>query len=235
MNTASPILSTFSTADLLAELNRLREANGKKPLSSWKASRVELEQRVQQEQPAPAAPVTAAPDAAVVAKAIKPNAGKAFLGALRDVLNGADPDHIVDTMKAHGVEPKVTKIEATAPELTKPAKRKAAIDAQVQKAIDTDTPTTKIDLRIKPRKQVKPTKTEKVADTANAARQGKKTKTPAATGKGEFAIYLESIGLEGRVARAKLRRAKIKPINGRYELTDAVKAALTADGRKKTK
>lgn len=233
------ITETTSIADMLAHLNILREANGKKALSSWKNSRVELELRIGQETPPPA-------------PAPKSNVASAFMGALRDVMNGADPDHIADTMKAHGVEPKVTKVEATAPELTKPAKRKAAIDSMVNKAVVTDTPTTVIEvnkaarsLRKEASDATKLSKLGKVTVTAKPKKQepnpdlrkkevkAKATKNTAPQGKGEFAKYLESIGMEGRVARAKLRRAKIAPVDGRYPLTDAVKTALASDGRKK--
>lgn len=207
------ITDTTPLADMLAHLNTLRVANGKKELSSWKNSRLELELRIQQETPpAAAAPVAApAPDVAKVAEVI-------------------------------AADVPVTKVAATAPELTKPAKRKAAIDTMVTKAVDTDTPTTVIDVK-KASKGLPKLKTSKKEfnDMLEAGLKKSKKDKPAKQkpstpqGKGEFALYLESIGMEGRVARAKLRRAKIKPVDGRYPLTDAVKAALASDGRKKDK
>lgn len=200
------ITDTTSIADMLAHLNTLRVANGKKELSSWKNSRLELELRIQQETPpAAAAPVAApAPDVAKVAEVI-------------------------------AADVPVTHVPASAPELTKPAKRKAAIDTIVKKAVDTDTPTTVIDVKKASKKAAKAAKPKKdKAPTTDRVKAPKATKT-ATGGKGEFALYLESIGMEGRVARAKLRRAKIKPVDGRYPLTDAFKAALASDGRKKDK
>lgn len=190
-----------STADLLADLNTLRLANGKTELKSWKASRADLELRIQQEQPAPTTPTpTPAPVAADIAKAL-------------DIAVGNDVP--------------VTTVPASAPELTQPAKRKAVIKKMVDKAIETDTPTTVIDVKAAARKVKK-------ADKGTKPAKAPKTSIP--QGKGDFAKYLESIDMEGRVARAKLRRAKIaKNADGRYDLTDEVKAALASDGRKKDK
>lgn len=218
-------LALIPTPALLKHLNELREANGKKPLASWKASRDDLLLRITQEAPAPTQPAPQpSPDPVVIAEAVAGTPGKPI--------------------------PEVTHVPASTPELTQPVKRRAAINTLVTKAIDTDTPTTVVDVKAAGKlPKLKTSKKEfndmleagnkkPQKDTTESAARTKKTEKKIfgidkPQGKGEFALYLESINMEGRVARAKLRRAKISPVDGRYPLTDAVKAALASDGRKK--
>lgn len=205
-----------TTIELLADLNMLRQAAGKAPLSSWKASRAELLTRIAELTPgqhlgATPAPAQPAPDMSAIADAI-----------------AAAP---------------VTKVAATAPELTVPAKRNAAIKGMVEQSIATETPTSVIDIKIASRKL---SKAEKKASSHDKLRKGEKlgkkpvaaqdikTKSPkqVTAPKSELTTFLVTIDMDPKIARAKLRRAGF---SAPYQITPELKAALTGDARKKSK
>lgn len=198
-----------STADLLSDLNALRIAAGKTALSSWKASRADLIERIAQMQPAPVATAPVAADPKAIA----------------EVINADVP---------------VTVIPATAPELTKPAKRNAAIAKIVNTSVEQDKPTTVIEvnkaarsLRKEASDATKLAKLGKVttpkAKATKSTKAAPKTTTPSTN---EFGAYLQSISMDAKIARAKLRRAGF---SAPYAVTAELKAALTTDARKKAK
>jgi len=206
-----------TTADLLSTLNTLRAITGKAPLTSWKASRADLLERIEQLTPAsnlsaPKTPAAPAPDlAAAIAAAEVP----------------------------------VTVIPASAPELTKPATRKAAIAKIVNTAVTTDTPTTVVGVNQAARslrkeasdatklsklgKVTTKTETKKLKDRPAVKVTTKTTTTPAVN---ELGAYLATINMDAKIARAKLRRAGF---SAPYTITAELKAALAGDARKKAK
>lgn len=232
-NTELPI------SDLLSTLNALRAAEGKPVLKSWKASRADLQQRIKDMTPGThrlaQEPI---PDTAVIAQALegkpvpqpKPKAG-AFLQAVKDVLNGANPDTITNALTA---DVPVTKVPN--PIFDKEAERQAAINAQVDKnlkARDEDKPAPAIKSIALPKRKQKTTpaetnaKARQIVKESNAKAKAPKTTT---TTPNEFTAYLKSIGMDAKIARAKLRRSGM---SAPYIVNDALKAALTGDKRKK--
>lgn len=187
---------TNTIASRLETLNALRATIGKAPLTGWKNSSADLDQRIAELTPsvhiehAPSAAVS--PDlAAAVAASNKP----------------------------------VTKVPATSKELTGAAKRKAIIDQIADKSVKADKPTTVIDAKAASRqlrRVAKKTKTPKAKKSTAVAT------TPRSTN--EFGVYLASINLDPKMARATLRR---KGFSAPYTLTAELKAALKTDGRKK--
>lgn len=83
-------------------------------------------------------------------------------------------------------------------------------------------------------KKVKPSKLQRTADAANAARTkaapAKVKKTTTTKSPTAFAALLQELKLDAKQARATLRR---KGFSAPYEVTPALRAALTTDSRKK--
>lgn len=131
---------TNTIASRLETLNALRATIGKAPLTGWKNSSADLDQRIAELTPsvhiehAPSAAVS--PDlAAAVAASNKP----------------------------------VTKVPATSKELTGAAKRKAIIDQIADKSVKADKPTTVIDAKAASRQLAKKTKTPKAKKSTAVA------------------------------------------------------------------
>lgn len=145
---------------------------------------------------------------------------------VRPTSTPVSPD-LAAAIEASDVKPTI--VATTAPELTKQAKRTAVIKQIADKSVKANVPTTVIDAKAagrQLRKATKKTAPKKVATKTT-------TKAPRATSTNEFAAYLATIDMLPKVARAKLRRANIATVNGRYEVTPELKKALTSDARKK--
>lgn len=199
----------------LDTLNALRTANGKVPLVTWKNAEALLDQRIAEETP-------------TYSTAAKPRSQVAtdFLSAVRDVLNGADPDMIADAVKAG----KVTVLPA-APEVRTNARRKAVIQQIANTHVAADTPVTVIDAKAASRALRKADKKSKAPKTTTKkTTTAAKVTTPKATN--EFGALLKKLGLDAKKARAKLRA---NGMSAPYTNLKEIEKVLTTDGRKKAK
>ncbi len=198
---------------LLAELNALRIANDKKPMKSWKNSIAELKQRILDESPSIVVPAS----------------------------SGVVSPDLADIISKSNVE--VTQMPMTSPELKGAAKRKAIIETIADKSVKDDVPTTLIDAKAASRTIRRATIKAKAQETRDATKTATKKPSIAVPAKkakakvaaspkstSDFAAHLASIGMDAKVARAKLRRANF---SAPYKVTAELKAALAADSRKK--